>query len=772
MGRTWSFAQRVGVGFVTALLIALALAASSVLALRTLALSGRAATLDASEDRLLVEQLRRAFSEKVGASRGYALSGNLLFEEDARVARGDFRRLHAELQRRLVEPPGPTLLAQLATAEAGHEAAVEKVRRAREDGATPGRLRELVGSELQGPRVATELLLSQLSAHVDRHLAAGAAADARATRRALVLVFVSTALGLALAASLGWVLTRPLTRLNQSAHQSEQRFALVVDAVRDYALMLLDAQGRVTHWNAGAQRIHGWREEEVLGQPVSALYPPEAQARGLPARELERTLRDGRLQGESWRLRKDGTRFWAEFLLTPVKSASGQLEGFACVTRDITERKRVERAQRLFAEAGRLFNRALDPDVTVTELARLTVPEVADACILYLVAPGAQSVSAAAIVHAEREQELRLRELVRRFPPTPGTPFGVWQTLDTRRSTLVPEVTREMAERVASDPDERALLEELAFRSFLIVPLVVGERALGALALFSTREERRFSNTDRAFVEELAGRAALALDNARLYREAQEALELIGVAAHDLANPLHMLQLLLSKLRRTDLEDHEKVRGGLMAADKQTKRLGQMLNNLLDLSRSSSGALVLELGELELGELVREVVERSAEQAAEAGVALSAELAPGLVGRWDRLRLDRVVTNLLSNALKFGRGRPVQLRAWGAGGQVYLSVRDRGPGIPADAQARIFGRFQRAPSGEGKAGFGLGLYIVRQLVEAHGGRIRVESVPGEGATFLVELPRDPALAAREGGSAGSPVAGGAEPAAPPGGGHS
>jgi signal transduction histidine kinase len=262
------------------------------------------------------------------------------------------------------------------------------------------------------------------------------------------------------------------------------------------------------------------------------------------------------------------------------------------------------------------------------------------------------------------------------------------------------------------------------------------------LALFSAREERRFSNTDRAFVEELAGRAALALDNARLYREAQEALELIGVAAHDLANPLHMLQLLLSKLRRTDPEDQEKLRTGLSAADRQTKRLGQLLNNLLDLSRSSSGALTLELTEMDLAELVRETLERSADQAAEAGCSLSADLEPGLTGRWDRLRLDRVVTNLLSNALKFGRGRPVDLRGWRSEGQVFLSVRDRGSGIAPEAQARIFGRFERAPSGEGKAGFGLGLYIVRQLVEAHGGRIRVESTPGEGATFIVELPRD------------------------------
>ncbi|HET9449851.1 MAG TPA: HAMP domain-containing sensor histidine kinase, partial [Aggregicoccus sp.] len=234
-----------------------------------------------------------------------------------------------------------------------------------------------------------------------------------------------------------------------------------------------------------------------------------------------------------------------------------------------------------------------------------------------------------------------------------------------------------------------------------------------------------------------------------------EALELIGVAAHDLANPLHMLQLLLSKLRRSNLEDPEKVRTGLAAADRQTKRLGQLLSNLLDLSRSSSGALALELSEVDLGELVREVLERSAEQAAEAGCALSAELSPELRGRWDRMRLDRVVTNLISNALKFGRGQPVSVRGWSNDGQVFLTVRDRGPGIPRESQGRIFGRFERAAGGEGKAGFGLGLYIVRQLVEAHGGHIRVESNPGEGASFIVELPRDSGAIASRAPSASS-----------------
>jgi len=144
---------------------------------------------------------------------------------------------------------------------------------------------------------------------------------------------------------------------------------------------------------------------------------------------------------------------------------------------------------------------------------------------------------------------------------------------------------------------------------------------------------------------------------------------------------------------------------------------------------------------VDLAELAREAVERHADQAAEVGSPLELEVEEGLLGRWDKLRLERVLTNLLSNAFKYGRGQPIHLRVERAGGHARVSVRDHGPGIPLEEQPHIFERFKKAPSSQGqREGFGLGLYIVRQLVEAHGGTIRVESTPGEGATFTVELP--------------------------------
>jgi signal transduction histidine kinase len=270
----------------------------------------------------------------------------------------------------------------------------------------------------------------------------------------------------------------------------------------------------------------------------------------------------------------------------------------------------------------------------------------------------------------------------------------------------------------------------------------VGSRVLGALCLLSTGPHRRFGQVDRAFMEELAARAALALDNARLLAEAQDALELIGVAAHDLGNPLSSLQLRLRRLRMLEgVNGHDpRMRDGLGGAEMETRRLGRLVHNLLDLSRMSAGRMTLDTEELDLAKLVREVVERHADQAAAAGCALTLRVEESASGQWDRQRLDRVVTNLVSNALKFGRGRPVEVHVHADADQARFTVKDAGIGISPEAQQRLFRRFQRVHGGEHHPGTGLGLYIVRQLVEAHGGSIHVQSRTGEARNSRLSFP--------------------------------
>lgn len=741
MGRPWTFTQRIGAGFIASLLVAFVLAGTSVVGLLSVRTSNKARILDLSMDLLEVERLRRAFSDKVSSGRGYALSGNPLFAQDMEVSRQRFIATYERLKTRLGDEPVSAQLETAAHAELEHEEAVQTLLTAADIELSRKQLEEVFEQRVGQTRLRAFEALQLLAERAEARLSVGIQEAVQADRRALLLILLAAGLGFSVASVLAWVLTRRLRPLQHEAEVSAHRFQSLVEGVQDYAIYLLDSQGRVASWNPGAQRIKGYSEKEVLGRPTSLFYPPEAVRMGQPEMDLARARRDGRLRMEGWRMRKDGTRFLAEVIITALRDATGRLQGFAHVSRDITERRRTEQTQRLLAEAGRLFHQFLDPDLTVAELARLMVPEVADVCLLFLVTPSGELVPRA-VKHAEPEREAWLWDTVRRYPPPPEAPGGIWQVLRTGRSELVSHVTPEALAHGARNAEHLALLERVGIQSYLAVPLRVGEQTRGVFALVTSTPERRLTSTDQLFVEELAGRAALALDNARLFREAQDAVELIGVAAHDLGNPLNTLQLLLRRLHRMELAPGgEKVREGLGTALKQTQRLGQLLHNLLDLSRLSSGKLVLDVAPVDLADLAHEVVERFAEQAEEAGCKLLFEAELGLVGRWDRLRLDRVVTNLLSNALKFGKGRPVEVRVERLESQrARLRVQDHGEGIAYASQGRIFNRFEREPSAGKHAGFGLGLYIVRQLVEAHGGIIRVESTPGEGAIFTVELP--------------------------------
>lgn len=234
---------------------------------------------------------------------------------------------------------------------------------------------------------------------------------------------------------------------------------------------------------------------------------------------------------------------------------------------------------------------------------------------------------------------------------------------------------------------------------------------------------------------------SLAQENARLRAQVQDAFELLGVAAHDLGNPLLALRLRLHGLRahvRPDTSAQE----GLARVEREAHRLGLLVHDLLDLSRLSAGRLTLEREEMDLGELLREVAERFDSQAAATGSTLTVHAPAAVCGRWDRQRLDRVATNLLGNALKFGLGQPIEVHVLADGVRARLAVTDHGMGLTPEAQAGLFRRFER-PGDSARPGTGLGLYIVRQLVEAHGGAIHLQSQLGEGAQFTVELPCEP-----------------------------
>lgn len=362
----------------------------------------------------------------------------------------------------------------------------------------------------------------------------------------------------------------------QELRESEERFRMLVESVKDYAIVMLDREGRITSWNAGARKMFGYHDKEILGQHFRKLFVPDDARSRAPERELEEAGLHERASDDRWHLRKDGSRFWAAGSVFPVKDIAGTHRGYSKVLRDTTE----------------------------------------------------------------------------------------------RRQTLM------------------RLEEALTSRN-----------------------------------------------------------EFLSIAAHELKTPVTSLLLKAQGLLRTLEKPNspqpspDRERNALREISAQTERVAGLIENLLDVSRVLTNRLPLRPEPLELGAVVRDVVQRHADQLDPSHRLFCIETPQVAVGLWDRSRLERVLLNVLGNAAKYAPGKPVAIRVRQSDGKAYLSVSDQGPGIELRDQERIFERFERAASSEASGlGLGLGLYISRHLLQAFGGTINVESTPGQGATFTIELP--------------------------------
>ncbi|APR76031.1 Signal transduction histidine kinase CheA [Minicystis rosea] len=397
------------------------------------------------------------------------------------------------------------------------------------------------------------------------------------------------------------------------------------------------------------------------------------------------------------------------------------------------------------AEAGEILSASLDYEQTLSHLEQLCVRSLCDWCVIDVVE--GEEIRRISGAHADPAKEPLLRELSRRYPPRWGSPHPAAEVLKTGAPLLFPELPDERIRALAADDEHVRLSRALGAQSSLIVPLVARGQTIGALSMVSGTRGH-FGRADLELAEEVARRAATSIDNARLYRASQEAVrarnEFLTVASHELNTPVTSLMLALSSLRRATASgrpvDAHVMDKRIELASRQGTRLTRLINDLLDVSRVEAGPLALELTDVDLDALVREVIERFKDELSQSRCRVTVHASAPLVGRWDRARLDRVVMDLLSNAIKFGAGKPIEIFLDAERGIARLAVRDHGIGIEREQRDRIFGRFERAVSERHYGGLGLGLYISRRIVEDHGGTIRCDSRLGAGTTFTVELP--------------------------------
>ncbi|MGE6756969.1 GAF domain-containing protein [Corallococcus interemptor] len=486
-----------------------------------------------------------------------------------------------------------------------------------------------------------------------------------------------------------------------------------------------------------------------VGDLLEYLHPedrPHVEA------EFRRNQREapGFFEGEFRVIRRDGGVRWLHSVGQSFAGPDGKVTELTGAMADVTRRKEAEERLQLLLDASRVLALRLDDvEAALPEVARLVVDHVATGCLVDLAAPDGtlRRVTAA---HRVPEHDARLHAALGGTDRGPAHPaLQCFQTGEVRFLSHVDFLRRE---DVSTSPGHRALVDSLSPTSVLSVPLRARGRTLGVITLFTAEPQRTLVAADVAMAEELALRLSVALENARLFHDAQSAVrlrdEFLSVASHELKTPLTSLILQHNLIGRA-LESPgtpSLVTGRLNTAQRQVFRLTALVDNLLDVSRLSLGKLSLERAEVDLAQLTRDAVERLEDVFAQARCPLQLELPRTLPGHWDASRLDQVLVNLLTNAAKYGAGHPVSVRAGvDARDEAWVEVRDQGIGIDADALPRLFGRFERAVSERHYGGMGLGLYISRQIVEALGGRIDVDSQPGQGATFTLRLPRSAPL---------------------------
>ncbi len=534
------------------------------------------------------------------------------------------------------------------------------------------------------------------------------------------------------------------------------------------------ADGRIIEVNERFLTATGYTRDEVIGHTPLGLglwVNPQQRFDGLQNLHQGQAVREGeadfRMKDGSIRtcllfatiLEVDGDRSVLTALTDITERRQVELERARLVEENVrlyTEERRaralaedIQRRSVFLAETSQLLTDSLDYDVKLARITRLVIPFLADYSLLYDIT-AAGEFHQVAIAHVDPTKEPLLQELGERYHLELTNPNSVVaKVIRTGTPVLAPESSASTAQAITTDPRLLEIYAVLNPASYLVVPLLVAGNVTGVLFLVTAESGRRYDKHDLALAQEVAQRAAIALDNARLYREAHEAIQVrdafFSIASHELKTPLTALlgqaQLLQRRMEREPLSDERQRRSAQTIAT-QAARLNELITELLDVARIERGQFELTRAPLDLAALVREVAD---EMLLLDGKHQMRYIIPDLplMVYGDTARLEQVLQNLIQNALKYSPAdSEVIIRAQQVDATVQLAVRDHGIGIPALALPQLFDRFYRAANTTtvGISGMGVGLYIVKEIVTLHDGTVVVESTEGIGSTFTVTLP--------------------------------
>ena len=538
-------------------------------------------------------------------------------------------------------------------------------------------------------------------------------------------------------------------RAEEALRQSEQQYRYLADAMPQI-VWTARPDGYLDYYNQRWFDYTGMTLEQTQGWGWQPALHPEDLEQAL--RRWSTSVQTGNVYEIEYRLRRasDGSYRWHLARAVPLRNSEGRIVKWFGTATDIDDQKRAAETSRFMAEAGDTLVSSLDYQTTLATLSHLVVPRFADWCLIDIVEE--DRTIHRTLAHTDPRKEALGRELTSRYPPDTSIAEGPAKVFRTGQPVVYTEIPEGLLAAVARDAEHLRVLRELGLKSYICVPLLARGRTIGTITLALAESGRRYAAGDLRFVEDLAHRAALAVDNARLYRRMEQANrskdEFLATLSHELRTPLTPIIGWVHMLRGERLPESETPHG-LAVIDKNSQALARLINDLLDMSAIMSGKMRIERAPVELEGVLEEAVEAARTEGDKRGVRLDIELEadspqarPVVSG--DRVRLVQVFSNLLNNAVKFsGNGSRVRISCRSQNGEVRVSVEDEGQGITPEFLPHVFERFRQADGTTTRAygGLGIGLALVKSFVEAHGGQVVAESEGvGHGSRFNVTLP--------------------------------
>ena len=499
-------------------------------------------------------------------------------------------------------------------------------------------------------------------------------------------------------------------------------------------IMVADLNGKISLYNSQMMNL--------IGDPAHAFHTFH--------KPLMSSLQCEVLNSHEIKLQKIGQFQIVSTSSGPIHDPDGKITASVLIATEITKQKRIESNQNFLTRIKSLLISTIDYDKVLNQLSDAVIPYLADGCIIDVV--DGESFKRLITKHIDPEIEELMNEMIKKYPLKSGAPLPSMRAIETGQSQFYREADTSVIASSTYNEDHMNMVLKIGSRSHMTFPLQVRGKVMGAINFIVTKKDRSlFDDIDFELGKNIARHTSLVIDNARLFKDAKSAVELrddfISMASHELRTPMTSINLQIDVLRSLvdSIESQPEITSimykFLESTRNQLNRLTRLVDDMLDISRISTGKLKLAFRTTNIKLIIEDVLARFEEQTKASNIEVKFFCDTDIFCLADGERLDQVITNFMTNAIRYGKKKPIHVYLLENESTITIKVQDFGRGVMKEDQERIFNRFERAHTSEDVSGLGLGLYINKQIVDEHNGNISIESEPGKGATFIVELPR-------------------------------